>query len=43
MLAILDAEGVHSAHLWGYSWGSMIAESVAAHTQVYEGLVEAFA
>lgn len=32
VLAILDAEGVHAAHLWGYSWGSMIAESMAARS-----------
>ncbi len=30
VLAVLNAEGVNSAHLWGYSWGVMIAESLAA-------------
>lgn len=30
VLAILDAEHVDAAHVWGYSWGVMIAESLAA-------------
>lgn len=30
VVAILDAEGVDAAHLWGYSWGVMIAEKLAA-------------
>lgn len=30
VLAILDAEDVSAAHLWGYSWGSIITEYLAA-------------
>jgi pimeloyl-ACP methyl ester carboxylesterase len=30
VLAILDAEGVGAAHVWGYSWGAIIAEHLAA-------------
>ncbi len=29
MVAILDAEGVGAAHVWGYSWGAIIAENLA--------------
>ncbi len=29
VLAILDAEGVGAAHVWGYSWGAVIAENLA--------------
>jgi pimeloyl-ACP methyl ester carboxylesterase len=28
--AVLDAEGVGAAHVWGYSWGTMVAENLAA-------------
>jgi len=30
VLAVLDAEGASAAHVWGYSWGAMIAENLAA-------------
>lgn len=32
VLAILDAEDVRAAHLWGYSWGSILAEYLAAQS-----------
>jgi pimeloyl-ACP methyl ester carboxylesterase len=28
--AVLDAEGIGAAHVWGYSWGTVVAENLAA-------------
>jgi pimeloyl-ACP methyl ester carboxylesterase len=28
--AVLDSEGISAAHVWGYSWGTMVAENLAA-------------
>jgi pimeloyl-ACP methyl ester carboxylesterase len=36
-LAILGAEGVNAAHLWGYSWGSIIAEYLPCHLETVPG------
>lgn len=32
VVAILDSEAVVAAHLWGYSWGSMVAEYLAVRS-----------